>query len=126
MVELNRANANANLIDVDEDDSVGVRLATNLVMEVEDALAKISLSPKNLLTEYKDVSVEDVRSSNSYYSRWGTDYVVEFLQWSEDRILATCNTTLKGKLREGLTGVPAMERGGPLLFKMMLEVVIDV
>ena len=72
--------------------------ATRLVLEAEDNLARIQLHPKNLLTDYKDVSVEDVRASNSYYLRWGADYVVENLQWSEDRILGTCEVTLQEKL----------------------------
>ena len=118
--------ANTSLAEADEDDATVVSTATRLVLEAEDNLARIQLHPKNLLTDYKDVSVEDVRASNSYYSRWGADYVVENLQWSEDRILGTCEVALKGKLREGLTGVPSMEKGGPLAFKMMLDVVMDV
>ena len=118
--------ANANLAEADIDDATEVSAATSLVLEAEDKLAKIQLNPKNLLTDYKDVSVEDVRATNSYYSRWGADYVVENLQWSEDRCLGTCEVALKSKVREGLTGVPSMEKGGPLAFKMMLEVVMDV
>ena len=114
--------ANAILVDVDDDDSVEVRSATNMVIEAEDALANMTLTPKNLLTGYKDLSAENIWSFNSYYSRCATDYVVESLHC----ILDTCDTTLQGKLREVLTGVPAMDHGDPLVFKMTLEVTMAV
>lgn len=41
-------------------------------------------------------------------------------------MLGTCDITLKEKLREGLTGVPSMEKGVPLVFKMMFDVVMDI
>jgi len=54
-VELNRVNTN--LVDMDEENFAEIGLATNLVMEAEDGLANVESNPKNLLTEYKDVSV---------------------------------------------------------------------
>ena len=81
---------------------------------------------RNLLTDFKDVDMDDIKASSRYYSKFGADYVVENLQWSKDRILATCDATLRGKMCEGLTEISGLEQGGPLVFQMMLEVVMYV
>ena len=52
--------------------------------------------------------------------------MVENLSWSADFILNRCETPLKDKIREGLVGVSPLEVGGPLVLKLMLDIVLDV
>jgi len=93
ILELNIVNAE--LVATDPDNKTLFGNVTDEVIVAEENLTRITLSPKNFLTDYNDISVEDIRASNSYYLRWGKDYVVENLYWSEDRILGTCDMTLK-------------------------------
>jgi len=118
--------ATVNLSEADKDDNSKVMLATTELMHVEDDLVAVMVKSRNLSTDFRDVDVDDIKASNRYYSNFGADYVVENFQWSEDRILATCDATLRGKMREGLTGISGLERGGHMVLKMMLEVVMDV
>ena len=48
------------------------------------------------------------------------------LSWSGDRILNTCEEPLRDKIREGLVDVCPLELGGPLVFKLMIDIVLDV
>ena len=63
---------------------------------------------------------------NRYYAQYGSDYSVENLAWSGDRLLNTCEEPLRNKILEGLVGVEMMEMGGPLVLKMMLDIIMDV
>ena len=90
------------------------------------ALEAVPLSPTNLLKHYKGIGEEEVRVSNRYYAQYGADYAVENLAWSGDRILNTCEEPLRNKILEGLVGVDAMEMGGSLVLKMMLDIIMDV
>ena len=52
--------------------------------------------------------------------------MVDNLSWTADRILNTCETPLKDKIRERLVGVSPLKVGGPLVLKLMLDIVLDV
>ena len=51
---------------------------------------------------------------------------MENLAWSADRILNTCEDSLRDKVREGLVGISDLEAGGPLVLKKTLAIVMDV
>ena len=86
----------------------------------------MSLAPISLLKNFKGIGEEEVRVSNQYYSQYGLEYSVENLAWSNDRLLNTCEEPLRNKILEGLVGVDAMELGGPLVLKLMLDIIMDV
>ena len=46
--------------------------------------------------------------------------------WSNDHILNTCEEPLRKKILEGVVGVNTMEMGGPLVLKLMLDIIMDV
>ena len=87
------------LANADEDDNSEVMRATTDVLLAEDNLAALVVIPKNLLKDFKDVSMDDIRATNRYYTKFGADYVFKNLQRSEDIILATCEPTLRGEVR---------------------------
>ena len=51
---------------------------------------------------------------------------MENLAWSINFILNTCDSVPREKLREGLLDISLLDTGGPLVIKMMLEIVMDV
>ena len=89
-------------------------------------LETVNLDPTNLLKTFKGIMEEEVRVSNRYYYQYGSEYSVENFAWSNDRILNTCEEPLRNKILEGLVGVNAMEMGGPLVLKLMLDIIMDV
>lgn len=86
----------------------------------------LSIGTIDLMHHFKKVDKSEVRLSNRYYNQYGTEATVENLAWSADRILDTCDDNLHDKVREGLVGVPPLESGGPLILKLMFDVVMDV
>ena len=48
------------------------------------------------------------------------------MTWSADRLLASCEENLRDKVREQLVGVSALKSGGPLVLKLVLDLVMDV
>ena len=51
---------------------------------------------------------------------------MENLSWLGDRILNTCEEPPRDKIQEGLIDVCLLELGGPLDFKLMIDIVLDV
>jgi len=51
---------------------------------------------------------------------------VENLTWFSDRILQTYEEPLRNKILEGIVGILLMESGGPLILKLMIEIIMDV
>ena len=51
---------------------------------------------------------------------------MENLSWSGDRILVTCEEPLRDKIWEELIDVCPLELGGPLVFKLMIDIVLHV
>ena len=86
----------------------------------------MAIEPVDLLKNYKGIDEETVRVSNRYYSRFGTEYLVENLSWSSVRILQTCEESRRNKILEGTVGISPMESGGPLILKLMLDIIMDV
>ena len=57
---------------------------------------------------------------------YGSEATVENLAWDVDIILATCEDALRDKVREQLVGVSPLGAGGPLVPKLMLDIMMDV
>ena len=89
-------------------------------------LDAIDIEASDLLTTFKTIDTATIRQSNRYYAEFGATYTVENLVWSSERILAACDDELRDKVREQLVGVSPLENGGPLVLKMMLDIVMNV
>ena len=57
---------------------------------------------------------------------YGSGYLIDNLAWSNDNVLNTCEEPLKSNILEGLVGVDALELGGILVLKLMIDIIIDV
>ena len=82
--------------------------------EVLDLRADYSLIPIDLLKNWAE-----------YVRKYGPDYMVENIVWSEKAILDSCEKRLKIKINEQLDKVPPQERGGPVAFKIMMTYVLS-
>ena len=96
------------------------------IKDATTVMESLTIDTIDLMHHFKKVDESEVRLSNRYYNQYGTEATVENLAWSADRILDTCDDNLRDKVREGLVGVPPLESGGPLVLKLMFDVVMDV
>jgi len=119
----------ADLLDTNPIDSTLKLAVADLVAEQqsaeealeEEALERVAIKPVDLLK-----NEDTVRVSNRYCSRFGAEYSVENLAWSASRILQTCEESLRNKILKGIVGISLMESSGPLVLKLMLEIIMDV
>jgi len=84
------------------------------------------IEPINLIASFKNLDNATIRMRNTYYAEYGASFTAEKLSWSVDMILQTCNDTLTDKVRERMVRVSEPEVGGPIILKIMLDVVMDV
>ena len=108
-----------------------VLLDAKTAAETAEQVASIDLDAINikaldLLTSFETIDTATIRQLNRYYAEFRETYTVENLAWSSERILATCDNELRDKVREQLVGVSPLENGGPLVLKMMLDIVMNV
>ena len=100
--------------------------AENITTSTTDELQALPICTTDLIKSFKDLDYSTVRLSNSYYARYGSNCLVENPAWSSDHILNMCEDLLRNKVCEGLVGMSALELGGPLVLKKMLDIVMDV
>ena len=79
-----------------------------------------------LLKDFKTIDVTTIHRSNAYYTQYGVGNTVENISWSGDRILDMCEESLRDNIQEGLIDVCLLELGGLLVFKLMIDIVLDV
>ena len=99
-------------------------MATSITSSATTKLQAVSIKTTDLIKSFKDLDEPTIRRSNDYYAKYGADYLVENLAWSANRILNTCEDSLRDKVREGLVGVSDLESGGPLVLKKILDIVM--
>jgi uncharacterized protein Smg (DUF494 family) len=78
----------------------------------------------NLITDYKDISIETVKKAVSWFLRYGQDYHVENVKWSGEMILNSCEETLRNKLNESTAFLDESQKGGPVYFSIMMNHII--
>jgi hypothetical protein len=83
--------------------------------------------PVNVLDNPAGVSIDQIRKSNKFYRTFGQDAtVLQDLDWSAALIENSSAETLRNQMFERLIDVPASERGGPLLYKIMMDIVTTI
>ena len=102
------------------------RLAEQALTTSISAVDAVEIKTLDLFTDFKTVKETTFRRLNMYYAQYGVEYTLENLSWSNEHILNTCGDPLRDETRERLLGVSELESGGPLVFKLMLDVVMDV
>merc|ERR1740124_409077 len=114
----------ANSLATNTTDSTLKLAVANFVAERQSA-EEVAIDLVDLLKNYKGIAEETVRVFNRYYSRFRAEYSMENLAWSPNRILQRFEEPLRNNILEGIVGISPMESGGPLIFKLMLEIIMD-
>jgi hypothetical protein len=85
-------------------------------------------TPIDFFKSYRDLSMTQIRASNKFYHLYGTNEHHQDLLWSgqllENSIAVGDGLTdrINGKLED----VPLIEQGGPLIFKILLELITSL
>ena len=87
-------------------------------------LPKQDCSSVDLFTNNGEVSLETVRKSNKFYYLYGKEYHAENVKWSGEKVLASCDASLRDKILEETQEYKSSEKGGPVYFKIMMDFVI--
>lgn len=76
-----------------------------------------------LLDKYSEVSFDNVKKSTAFYMQVGAEYQVENLKWSGEKILASCEESLREKILESTAALDPIFHGGPVYFWLMMQLV---
>ena len=100
-------------------------VAARAFNETEWLLEAIKIRSVNLLKSFQYLSESSIRS-NKYCAMFGSDATVENLLWSQDRILNSCQEPIRDKVRESIVEMSTLKMGGPIILKIMLDIIMDV
>ena len=96
----------------------------NIPSAFKEDLPATECSSLNLFSDSNDISLELVKKANRFYYLYGAEYHAENIKWSGEKVLASCDKELKDKILEEVQEYKASERGGPVYFKVMMNLVI--
>ena len=105
-----------------QDESAAIILSSKAVQD----LNSINIHTSDLLNYFKKIDVAKIYRSSVDYAQYGAGQMVENISWSGDRIINTYKEPLRDRIREGLIDVCPLELGGPLVFKLMIDIILDV
>jgi hypothetical protein len=84
-------------------------------------------APIDILLSSSEVTVEQVRRSNLFYREYGPDKTwLQDLDWSASLLENSSAIGLRNQVMERLADVPEAEQGGPLSYKLMMDIVTSV
>jgi hypothetical protein len=81
---------------------------------------------KDLLTEHESIAEEEVRESNKPHRQCGSEWDIQNASLSENLLENSCEEELRLKAKERVDTVPAVERGGPLCFHVMVHKILSM
>jgi hypothetical protein len=79
----------------------------------------------NLFTDANLVSLETARHANAYFAQYGARYHGENVLWSGEKILNSCDSSLRDKLVESTRDWPKADVWGPTYLKLLLNLVLS-
>lgn len=75
----------------------------------------------NLIKRYNGTTLDNIKKSTEFWMLSGADHHVEDIRWSGEKILASCEYTLREKILESCYAIPQIYHGGPLYFYYMMN-----
>lgn len=78
---------------------------------------------KSLRENSTGASIEEVLRSNQHYNQFGQNYDVQDLNWSQELLENSCDSTLRDKVMENLLLYPRNQHGGPLYYRIMMGLI---
>ena len=98
------------------------------IVTYDDSDCSKILDRKNLITDYGTITTEEVRRSNYWYMYCvdGDDAkgFQESMQWSCDYLERSMDASLKSRCMNSYLEESATQRGGPLLFRIMMDYLV--
>jgi hypothetical protein len=83
--------------------------------------------PIDVLANPSSVTMAQVQRSNLFYRTFGVDNTtLQDLDWSNALLESSSADSLRNQVFERIVDVPASERGGPLFYKLMMDIVTSV
>ena len=82
--------------------------------------------PVCLFDSFKQVTLEEIKASSRFYYENGEGaWIPENLRWSGEKLLKSCDYNLRELLEDKLLGSPAIDKNGPVYFKLMMDTVFN-
>lgn len=78
----------------------------------------------DLFRSVKSTSLSVVKLANQYFMEYGEDFHGENIVWSGEKILNSCDATLRDKLIESTRGWDEMHKGGPTYLKLLMNLIV--
>ena len=78
----------------------------------------------DLFHKIKDTELGIVKSANQYFMEYGQEYHGENCVWSGEKILNSCDSTLRDKLIESTRGWDVKHKGGPTYLKLLMGLIV--
>jgi len=73
--------------------------------------------------DYSEISIQEIHESIRFFCVYGQLYHIQNLEWSDLFLKSSCDDVLRKKVMEYLINVPDIEKGGPLLYKVMMTII---
>ena len=78
----------------------------------------------NLFQDCSKTDLSLVIQANEFYYAYGAEYHAENIEWSGEKISNSCSASLRNKILEEVQDFKVSEKGGPVDFKIMMDLVI--
>ena len=80
--------------------------------------------PLDLFHDIKSTDMELVKRATQYFYEYGQEYHGENVAWSGEKILNSCDETLRDKLIESTRGWSALHKGGLTYLKLLMGLIV--
>ena len=78
----------------------------------------------DLFRAIKSTDLAIVKLANQYFMEFGDEFHGENIVWSGEKILNSCDTTLRDKLIESTRGWEEKHKGGPTYLKLLMNLIV--
>ena len=96
----------------------------NIPFEFNEHLPKDGTRSVHLFEEHNEVTTEQVKAANKFYFKYGDEFHAENIKWSGEKVLNSCSVELREKIIEVAENFDPSEKGGPVYFKIMMDLII--
>ena len=79
----------------------------------------------DLLKHYAQIDEPQVLASVTFLRKYGQDYDLQNLDWTNELMINVCDPILSSKINERLAGYSIKSQGGPLFLYLMLQLIIS-
>ena len=81
-------------------------------------------TPVDLFHDIKSIDIGNIKLACQYFYEYGQDYHGENIAWGGEKILNSCDATLREKLIESTRGWSSLHKGGPAYLKLLMGLIV--